>query len=98
MGCIQKVSPLKFLWLSVLIFWLHSKGNQASLARIHFSHPESEGKSADVGGGGQIGILTNLLRKNQSFSQNDFQHFSAVDTQTAIPVSTAKAWISAQDT
>ena len=34
-----------------------TKGNQVSLVRIHFSHPESDGKSADVGGGGRIGIL-----------------------------------------
>ena len=34
-----------------------SKGNQVSLVRIHFSHPESDGKWADVGGGGRIGTL-----------------------------------------
>ena len=38
---------------------LHSltKGNRVSLVRIHFSHPQSDGKSADVGVGGRIGIL-----------------------------------------
>ena len=36
-----------------------TKGNQASLVRMHFSHPESDGKSADVGSGGRIGILKN---------------------------------------
>ena len=36
-----------------------TKGNQVSLGRIHFSHPESDGKSSDVGVGGRIGILTN---------------------------------------
>ena len=37
--------------------------NQVSLVRIHFSHPESDGKSADVGGGGRIGILIFPFRK-----------------------------------
>ena len=32
-----------------------------------------------------------------SVSQNDFEHFSAVDTQIAVLVSIAKAWISAPD-
>ena len=34
-----------------------TKRNLVSLVRIHFSHSESDGKSADVGGGGRIGIL-----------------------------------------
>ena len=38
-----------------------SKENQVSLVRIHFSHPESDGKSADVGGGGRIGILNKCI-------------------------------------
>ena len=33
------------------------RGNQRSLLRIQFSHPESDGKSAGLGGGGRIGIL-----------------------------------------
>ena len=39
-----------------------------------------------------------LWRKKLSFSQNDFEHFSAVDSQTAVLVSTAEVWISAPDT
>ena len=34
-----------------------SEENQVSLVRIHFSHTESDGKSADVGAGGRIRIL-----------------------------------------
>ena len=34
-----------------------TKGNKVSLMRIHLSHPESDGKSSDVGVGGWIGIL-----------------------------------------
>ena len=43
-----------------------SQGKKASLARIHFSHPETDGKSADVGGGGgRVGILnTGLVDKS----------------------------------
>ena len=48
----QKLLPLRFQHFHSL-----SKGKQASLVSIHFSHPESDGKSADVGGGGRIGIL-----------------------------------------
>ena len=33
-----------------------TKGNQVSLVRNHFSHPESDGKSPDVGVGGRIRI------------------------------------------
>ena len=32
-----------------------TKGNQVSLVRIHFSHPGSDGKSADVGVGVESG-------------------------------------------
>ena len=45
-----------------------SKGNQVSLVRIHFSHPESDGKSADVGVGGRIGILKKGGSKTAHFS------------------------------
>ena len=34
-----------------------AKGNQVSSVRIHISHPESDGKSSDIGIGGRIGIL-----------------------------------------
>ena len=34
-----------------------TEGNQVAKVRIHFSHPESDGKSSDLGGGGRIGIL-----------------------------------------
>ena len=34
------------------------KENRVSLVRIHFLHPESDAKSADVGVGGPIGILS----------------------------------------
>ena len=36
------------------------KGNEVSLLKIpiHFSHPELDGKSADIGGGCRIGILS----------------------------------------
>ena len=41
-----------------------------------------------------------LLRKIPSFSQNEFflENVSAVDTQTAVLVSTTEVWISAPDT
>ena len=39
-------------------FHSHSKGNQVSLVRIHFSHPE-----ADAGGGGRIGILRKVIAR-----------------------------------
>ena len=43
-------------------------------------------------------VFPKLSRKIPSFSQNDFENFSAVDTQTAVLVSTAEVWISAPDT
>ena len=43
-----------------------SKGNQVSFVRIHFSHPESDGKSSDVGVGGRIGILISYRIPNFS--------------------------------
>ena len=47
-----------------------TKGNQVSLVRIFFCHPESEGKLSDVGVGGRIGILniSLLLAVNQRMS------------------------------
>ena len=38
-------------------FHFLSKASRVSLVRTHFSHPESDGKSSDVGVGGRIGIL-----------------------------------------
>ena len=37
---------------------LLTKGKQASSVRIRFPHPEADGQSLVVGGGGQIGIPT----------------------------------------
>ena len=48
----QKCSHCNFQNLHPL-----TKRNQVSLLRIHFSHPESDWKSWDVGVGGRIGIL-----------------------------------------
>ena len=48
----QKLLPLQFPGLSLL-----TKGNQVSLVRIHFSQPELDGKSSDIGVGGQIRVL-----------------------------------------
>ena len=31
--------------------------NQVSLVRIHFAHPEADGKSSDIGVGGRIRVL-----------------------------------------
>ena len=45
-----------------------SKGSQVSLVRIHFSCPESDGKSADVGGAGRIGILILEAHNSQDSS------------------------------
>ena len=44
---------------AIKVFDSLTKANQVSLARIHFSHPESDGiLSSDVGVRGRIGILT----------------------------------------
>ena len=49
-----------FGYCSFLDFHSLSKEHQVSLlrTRIHFSHPELDGKSSEVGVGGRIGILT----------------------------------------
>ena len=45
-----------------------TEGNQVCLVRTHFSHPESDEKSADVGGGDRIGMrgLRPRVRKTVS--------------------------------
>ena len=48
------------------------KGNHASSVRIHFSHPESDGKSADVGGGGRIRILKRTTNYVFNFCASGF--------------------------
>ena len=35
---------------------------KVSVVRIHFSHPESDGKSSDGGVGGRIGILNDIKK------------------------------------
>ena len=44
-----------------------------SLLRIHFSHPESDGKSSDVGVGGRIGILRVCVRNLTSLTRGEFR-------------------------